>query len=525
MTKAINRIFFIFLSGLLYINSQAEECKIDDFKSLYVKLQNELNYENKDSRYNKKTHQIELVKHTPNEAYGGKVFEKSLAREYENSLKKVGAIFDNFKHGSSAFEKSDTELINFFQNIESNSHQEIETSKFNTILEQIQKKSHELYQEKDPAYIINDSDIYLLKKLLIHASDKICGVELSEMKKTHSNKEIEKTKQLPINRLVNFLNKPNQDFKIIDGPKAVSLAIQEQLDNLRLWLANQSTECQNIIRNNIGNFNNVQECNYKHFIDSTLTNSLTDVELVLHFINANKARTDVMAETDLDISKFIGEKKVVQPQISVKKVNKIKTVNNDNNEQDDNDELCGKLKIKSKGTVESWKCSYTKALYSELSKPSFDNMFDIRINKDDLHDLMCPNYNKMNREEKQKFFIVYMAAIAKSESDFQPNDHYLEKDGTNSLGMLAIDRKAANKATKNFGTITDQDLKDPEINLKVGTYILNNQLKNSKYKGRLLTNDQNSAYYWSVIHNDDKQKKVIKDLNSNKSSLPAACQN
>ena len=101
MTKVIKKLFFLFLSGLFCINIQAEECKIDEFKSLYIKLQNELNYEHKDSRYNKKTHKIELVKHNPNVEYGGKVFEKSLVREYENSLKKVGALFENFKLTSS----------------------------------------------------------------------------------------------------------------------------------------------------------------------------------------------------------------------------------------------------------------------------------------------------------------------------------------------------------------------------------------------------------------------------------------
>jgi len=522
MTEVTKKLFFLILSGLFIINSKAEECKIDDFKFLYIKLQNELNYENKDSRYNKEKHQIELVKHDPREAYGGKIFEKSLAREYENSLKKVGAIFDNFKHASSEeLGKSDTQLINFFHSIESNSPQSIETSQFNTILKQIQKKSYDLYKDKYPNFVINNSDIYLLKKLLIHASDKICGVELSELKKTHSNIEIEKTKQMPINRLVNFLSKPNQDFKIIDGPKAVSLAIEEQLDNLRNWMANQSTGCQDKIRNTIGNFNHVQDCNYKHFVDSILNNSTSDVESVLHFINANKSRTDVMAETELDLSKFAEVKKVAPLQKAAKKIINEKAEINNSNETD---ELCRKLTIKSKESVESWKCSYTKALYSELSKASFDDMFKISLNKSDLADLSCPKYNKMNREEKQRFFIVYMAAIAKSESDFQPTDHYLEKDGTNSLGMLAIDRTAANKATKAFGKITDQDLKNPEMNLKVGTYIMNNQLKSSKYKGRLLTGDQNSAYYWSVIHNDDKQRKVIRDLNSNRSSLPSACQ-
>ena len=552
MTKAIKKLFFLFLSGLFCINIQAEECKIDEFKSLYIKLQNELNYEHKDSRYNKKTHKIELVKHNPNVAYGGKVFEKSLVREYENSLKKVGALFENFKQTSSDMDNSNPELINFFRNIESSSPQEIETSQFNTILEQIQKKSYDLYKTNAPSYVINNSDIYLLKKLLIHASDKICRVELSELKKTHSNKYIEKTKQLPINRLVNFLKKSDQDHKIVDGPRAISLAIEEQMDNLRYWMANQSVECQNKIRNNLGNFNNVQECNYKHFIDATLANSLTNIEAVLHFINANKSRTDVMAETDLDFSKFVEKGKVIrlhatpekaeraEPKIIERAVRAVRAVPEKIaravmavpekivravRADPEKDEMCTKLKINSNDTNYSWKCSYTTTLYSELSKPSFDSMFEIPLNKSDLTEFMCPNYNKMNRENKQRFFVVYLAAIAKSESDFNPTDHYFEKNGTNSLGMLAIDRTAANKATRNFGTITDQDLKDPKTNLKIGTYILHNQLKNSKYKGRLLTSHQDSAYYWSVIHNDDKKKKVIKSLMSNKSSLPSSCQN
>ena len=500
----------VILTGLFILNSYSDECKIDEFKSLYIKLQNELNYENKDAHYDEVKHRIVMSRHNPQEEYGGKIYENSLAREYENSLKKVGAIFDKFKQTPSSFTKSNTELVNFFRNIETNAGHSIETSQFNDVLLQIQKKSSDLFKNSNPSAVITDSDLYLLRKLLIHASDKICSVEASEMRKGKFKNDIEKIKRLPINRLTNFLKKPNQSFKLVDGPKAISQSVEDQLNNLKKWLKNQDSGCLSIIRNKMSGFNNIQECNYKHFFDSVLNNSLTDLESVLHFINANKSRENVAAETDLDINKF---QDVHAPEISA------------NNQNKDNGKLCETIRIKSKSTRGKWNCSYTKAIYTELAKVQFKSLFEQDLNKSDLKKLQCPNYNNLSREEKQKFMIVYLAALSKSESDFQPTDSYKEKDGTVSMGMLAIDRRAANKATQVFGEISDGDLEQPELNLKVGLYILKNQLLSSTYRGRLLTGDKKEAYYWSVIHNEDKQLEIINDLESNRSSLPSSCRN
>ena len=75
----IPKLFFFFLPVLICSvcsNSYASEqkCDLDEFKSLYIKLQNELNYEKKDAIYNKDKHRIELVNHATGKEYGGKVF-------------------------------------------------------------------------------------------------------------------------------------------------------------------------------------------------------------------------------------------------------------------------------------------------------------------------------------------------------------------------------------------------------------------------------------------------------------------
>ena len=92
MTVVIG-IHFLFGASLLFASTQCDKKEKAKFERLYLTLQQSLNYEGKDVEFlNKTGGDFKLVPHKKDAEHEGKIFERKLFLEYQNSLRKVGAL-------------------------------------------------------------------------------------------------------------------------------------------------------------------------------------------------------------------------------------------------------------------------------------------------------------------------------------------------------------------------------------------------------------------------------------------------
>lgn len=183
--------------------------------------------------------------------------------------------------------------------------------------------------------------------------------------------------------------------------------------------------------------------------------------------------------------------------------------------------LADTIEIKKSSRKIEWKEEYTRALAETLSDPAFSSLYTTEINQTDLDRVNCKNFNSLNDVQKQTFYIVYMAAIAEAESDFRTGVRTKTPgDGTINVGMLQIDEASADRHAKGaIGNLDENDLTNGETNLKVGVYILKNQLKNQKSQGRIFPE---RSYYWQVLTYTQKGRdrdRVLKNIAANYSNI------
>ena len=151
-----------------------------------------------------------------------------------------------------------------------------------------------------------------------------------------------------------------------------------------------------------------------------------------------------------------------------------------------------------------------------LSTSDISQLLDIEIAKNDLNLVGCINYNQLSSIEKKIFLIIFISAISEAESDFQvANETYNPGDSTMNIGLLQIDLASSKRhsGTK-YAIKNNEDLKNPAINLKVGTYILKNQIVKSKHKGRLFPD---TTYYWQVL--SGSKARLLKNINLNRENI------
>ncbi|MCK6595702.1 MAG: hypothetical protein L6Q33_10905, partial [Bacteriovoracaceae bacterium] len=292
MTKSI--LIFILFQIMTSYSMAAEKCDLKHFKSLYIKLQQELNYEGKDAVYNSKTNALSLKAHDSQglsleESYGGKVYEKILHKQYTNALRKVALLYRHTKSAPSDSSPYDNEVVKFFQSIddEKQKYPMEDFKKFETLVNSLKDSSQK--SNLDAKSKINSQDAYLLKKLLIHAYDTICrtqayntGKKLSANDRVKAKNSIDsaltmmtqsfKDNVKAINESDKKKNQSNSEIietSLTSREETVNSAIKDNLKDLKKWLNAQSPSCQKEILN-LKNFNNIQPCNYKKFIESIM---------------------------------------------------------------------------------------------------------------------------------------------------------------------------------------------------------------------------------------------------------------
>lgn len=164
-----------------------------------------------------------------------------------------------------------------------------------------------------------------------------------------------------------------------------------------------------------------------------------------------------------------------------------------------------------------WEKNYNEVLNDLFSDSTFKRMFETEINSNDLKRVNCPQFNKLTFERKKLFFTVFMAAISEAESDFENDQEtWNRSDRTMNIGLLQIDHASADRHAGAFfnRNFTDDDLKDPEWNLKAGAFILKNQITSPRTLGRLFPPN---VYYWEVLLGESKR--VIKNIKTNLGSV------
>jgi len=181
----------------------------------------------------------------------------------------------------------------------------------------------------------------------------------------------------------------------------------------------------------------------------------------------------------------------------------------------------GKVVIYPAG-AEPWGDNYTRAIEEQFNK---DYMFPLRQQKlaeEDLTTLGCLGYNTATREEKKRFWVLFLASLSKPESDMKAGDNT-----SGNLGLLQIDVRAANQWCKVLAEeikrpITSSDLYNPEINLKCGLIMMQHQVlgvllghppkqTEPQLEGRVFTGK--TTWYWGPLRDSEpKQKQKIIDM-------------
>lgn len=171
-----------------------------------------------------------------------------------------------------------------------------------------------------------------------------------------------------------------------------------------------------------------------------------------------------------------------------------------------------------------WKEEYSKAISEQFKKPYMQGLRTEKINESDLKLIHCEGYNEASEEQKEQFWILFLSAMSKPESNFNSHEEFREQNGTVSTGMLQIDAKASNDwceilaKEKNNSTFSKKDMHTPETNLQCGLLMMQWQItgvphmpemtmRHPELKGHLFTGKK--FWYWAVLADTDKNKEVI----------------
>jgi hypothetical protein len=186
------------------------------------------------------------------------------------------------------------------------------------------------------------------------------------------------------------------------------------------------------------------------------------------------------------------------------------------------DQSIDSIEISNSSSGIAWEKEYNRTLSDVLSLPSLSSLFSAEINGVDLKKVHCQNFNSLSKKQKTIFYIVFLAAIAEQESDFDNNNRtYNKSDDTWNVGLFQIDPASSNRHAKSvLGKVTESDLTSPSVNLMAASFIFKNQIsggisKNpSGSEGRLFPTH---TYFWEVL--TTKSKKIINFIQENKANL------
>ena len=295
------------------------ESKQKEFRDLYNSLQAALDYDGNKTVSNKSGKIIKISQNTSQSNSPGKQFEDMVTSEYQNALQKVAVLYQQ-SLPDPAPANTNVDLVNFLKVIDPSVSDDDQTqikndqtndSFFKKLLDKSQNKFKD---SNNPNFALNQNDIYLLQKLLYHAKDRSCQIEnLNKNKKTiFEQNKLKEIRSSPLNILLQSIQNANitkdskidigsRDDYLVDQNKAIKATVREAFDKIKKWYNDkENASCLAYIRGGQLDHkfmdslqDNIQSCNYIHFIDSLLiSNNASDIESILHFINSNQLLID-----------------------------------------------------------------------------------------------------------------------------------------------------------------------------------------------------------------------------------------
>ena len=133
-------------------------------------------------------------------------------------------------------------------------------------------------------------------------------------------------------------------------------------------------------------------------------------------------------------------------------------------------------------------------------------------------DKFCPKYSKLNKTFKNKFWVGLLSAMAKYESNFNPQTKYTEKfkDKTGkkviSRGLLQISIESANQKRYDCKIKAAKDLHGPATNLLCGAKILSSWVESDGVVAYHKAKNKGGARYWSVLRTSNPALKKISTM-------------
>jgi hypothetical protein len=370
-------------TDLLSAASSKKDCKpaLSAFRTLYLCLQKQLDYDGKKTLFDTQGKVVDnssSVPLPPGTLSNGQLFEKVVFAEFQNALKKVAILYQEAsqKTDNSQLHNQNTKLLAFLETLSNLKASGKNSDPYKKFLDDLLKKSETKFGKNDTK-ALNAGDIYLIKNLMIHAQDKICSINSYNKKggrgtTLFSADELKKVKESPINKLMTALKASASiatpitlDENLTDEDKTIKAAVNEAYDNIKNFyntnincLKNKKTGAlaPSFIDTIQGN---IQSCNYRHFIETLGNKHATNIEGILHFINANQQliAPDSKKTWDKQLADtYINEPKVdeIIRKITDPKADEKKTKCNDNPDSSitlDNEADTKKFKCKMSGTA------------------------------------------------------------------------------------------------------------------------------------------------------------------------------
>ena len=145
--------------------------------------------------------------------------------------------------------------------------------------------------------------------------------------------------------------------------------------------------------------------------------------------------------------------------------------------------------------------SWTRAAENAVAKSTLPKQIPSDIN------YFCPSYQKLNQQQRRKFWVGLLSAMAKPESNFQPHRYYTEKfaDARGrrvvSRGLLQISIESANQPRYDCDIPQATLLHDPKVNLACGVKILDKWVKTDGViaKSKKARAHVGGSRYWSTL--------------------------
>ncbi len=163
----------------------------------------------------------------------------------------------------------------------------------------------------------------------------------------------------------------------------------------------------------------------------------------------------------------------------------------------------------------SWESNWTKVLNQHLSDEKYLSLLTKDVDAYDLNELGCPGLNsESNLEAKKDFWIVFLSALTRSESAFNPRARSIApKGGHGNHGLLQFSKRTAREKC----ALNDlDDIHNPTLHLQCGLKLLSWQLAGApNSNGRLLRPDLRQQLFgekillWGPLRQNDKKGRAL----------------